>query len=768
MKKQYLSLLLLFLLLLNSVTAVLMHPSVDYVAGDYTLNSRSSIDVDYINISNDPAWINLGSYGNITFLNNFSVDETLVEVGKGWTGGNAIYTTTLGMDVYAPADWIVSIFLNFNQLYIYNLTTGWNMDMLFEKYLFDSDTTLINDNRVETFLQRAGVWPNVDFVFRHNGGWESWWIADPNNEVETIDNTIDHPEYDEYAFHTIADCTLRLIKPHANAYATTYTQLNATHRHYTYIFNPANTLDIDTTNYTNMTVTVTVTAYNESLIYTGSHTYWNVTSIHEVGKPYGSDIVFAEYNVTWGSINMTWNPGNNSDTTVVVRNNNTWPTNPTDGWVVQNNTDVWYNESGVNDTRYYCLFGYNDTTLSYSPRTLVYWGAVQLWNCYNESNPPQAINYSIEITNEDASDSYVALNIGNNHVIDLLDIPYGDNTIFTVTNTSYRTRTYYYDLEVCHFYNYSFYLPPIHVPGGGGGSGENVTHQYRVRVVDDYTYPVAGAKVTVKRYINTTGEYTTVGIIITNGYGEADIELIPGAHYKVWIEKEGYLQELPIPDWFPDPIFYGANYPRVFQIKIDYDATVWTHFWDVASYNGTKYDNNTMRIMFEDFNGGLVNAQFYTYELFNNTAVLNATNTTVISPVTFWLTGINISRSHRIVCHMNHTALVTGYEFVSIIVPPLRTPIYNKNNINNIINLIMGPAPLGNWVDWLFVFLPAICLLVLFAYKKHNEIGIALSCLYIGFTSLFVSVPDQLIILAPIGLVIAGLYAYATHGEAKL
>jgi hypothetical protein len=103
----------------------------------------------------------------------------------------------------------------------------------------------------------------------------------------------------------------------------------------------------------------------------------------------------------------------------------------------------------------------------YSSGLNISWGALGL-SCYNESNPSQAIGFDIEITNSDASITYTAIDLTNTQYIDLNDIPYGDNTVIIITNSSYKLRTYYKDLTVNQFYNFSFYLPPLETESDDG------------------------------------------------------------------------------------------------------------------------------------------------------------------------------------------------------------------------------------------------------------------------------------------------------------
>ena len=159
-----------------------------------------------------------------------------------------------------------------------------------------------------------------------------------------------------------------------------------------------------------------------------------------------------------------------------MRNNNSYPICPTDGYEVQNSTTGHYNTSVTFDEAYFSLFAYNDTTQSYSEHIEMEWGVLGL-NTYNESNPSQEIGFNIEISDNAASITYTASDLTNTHYIDLNNIPYGDDTIFIISNSSYRQRIYYYDLVLNNFYNYTFYLPPVTNPvdPGSGDDGGNTT-----------------------------------------------------------------------------------------------------------------------------------------------------------------------------------------------------------------------------------------------------------------------------------------------------
>ena len=194
--------------------------------------------------------------------------------------------------------------------------------------------------------------------------------------------------------------------------------------------------------------------------------------------PYNGSIDY----FTGGMINITWMRGNFSDEDVVVRKASGYPSDYTDGVVVDrtnNNTGThYYHNTSVTQAYYFCVFSYNTTNLSYSsPLQIPQYSALGL-NCFNESNPSQAIHFDALITNQDASQAYYASDISNTYWISIEDIPYGDDTVFLISNSSYEQRQYYYDINVGTFYNLTFYLPPKETSAGGGTSGEGTLRAY--------------------------------------------------------------------------------------------------------------------------------------------------------------------------------------------------------------------------------------------------------------------------------------------------
>jgi len=186
-------------------------------------------------------------------------------------------------------------------------------------------------------------------------------------------------------------------------------------------------------------------------------------------------------------------------------------------------------------------------------------------------------------------------------------------------------------------------------------------------------------------------------------------------------------------------------------------------FWDVCYFNGTMYSNNSLYVYFEEFSDDhtVTNAQFYTYELHNFTASLNATNTTTSESFWFWVTQINISRPHRVTLHINHSNF--GYDVTDITINPLRTPEYSRADIEQKATGVFGDFNLG-YVNFFLLFIPIIAMLVIFG-PGHAGLGIIASGLYLGFASIFISIPEQVSYLIPVIIVFGVILIIVKKGR---
>jgi len=259
-----------------------------------------------------------------------------------------------------------------------------------------------------------------------------------------------------------------------------------------------------------------VTYYYQAWSYTNwtdnSTTYWQYSSTYDdasnttqtVDPPYNGSSVYDTNNFR---VNLTWTSGNLSDYDVVVQNNNSYPSSPSDGWVRQNstvNSSNYFNGS-IDYGAYFTVWSYNLTGNIYSSTGLnIPWGALGM-QCYDEATG-LPLMYDVLITNSDL-DTLNLVNIGNIYYLDMTTIPYGTNTVFYVSSDGYESRIYLYDMELNNFYNLTFYLPlaiPAGEggdPGGGGDGGQDcVTRTYTDSVT--ITNPAVDAVITLTHVLD--------------------------------------------------------------------------------------------------------------------------------------------------------------------------------------------------------------------------------------------------------------------------
>lgn len=451
-----------------------------------------------------------------------------------------------------------------------------------------------------------------------------------------------------------------------------------------------------------------------------------------------------------GYLNATWTKGTRADNTTVVRKATGYPTSPTDGTEIYNSSGLFYNDTGFSDG-YYKLFSWNDTVELFSSGANVLYGSLTI-RVYDENTSDAITGWDVFITDEEGVVTYE--NTGNNNplLIDIDDLPTGANTAIKINATDYDFRLYYMDIYANNQYVLDGYLSP-----------ENISELYVLIVVDEYDEPVDNAQLQIQQYINATSGYKNISVRITDANGQIAVYLIPGSYnslYKIIISKTGY--ETEIADYIPDSVYYGIYYPKIFEIHSSVEDVDLYTFWDLINFNATMYTNNTIKVMYEDTDTNTTNAQFYTYETFNFSSVLNATNTTTSDTFTFWIGGVNASREHEVILHLNHTVL--GYVVQTIIVLPVYTPKYS--NIETKIRAVFGEFEL-NFSHLLFVYLPAIILLVIFS-KKRPEIGCVGSGLWMGFVGIYLAIPVEAAALVPFIVTLGIILIIVKGGKSKL
>ena len=318
-------------------------------------------------------------------------------------------------------------------------------------------------------------------------------------------------------------------------------------------------------------------------------------------------------------IGLTWTKGTGADYTVILRKTTGMPASYTDGTVVYNGTDAFYNDTflpGVSS--YYKAWSYSvDAPLDrYSLNGTIFTPTNGLAiEAFSEDDCSPLIGYSILVSNEDGSDVYVLTNITGGIGINASLCPQGLVSIL-VSCDGYRSRLYYLNIYEGIFYYLNAYLP-----------SNSTAELYLLTIVGDRNEygnspPIDNVFVTVKTYINCTGIYETVSNVYTDAYGQCDIYL-RSTLYKILLNRTGY--ENNSEDYIPDT----SLRTRTFRLSFSEAYLTYLHYlfeniaYDVAPlgqihhsaftiwYNITSSDNQLQWFSLEVLKYGQNNHTWY-------------------------------------------------------------------------------------------------------------------------------------------------------------
>jgi len=563
------------------------------------------------------------------------------------------------------------------------------------------------------------------------------------------------------------------------------------------------------------------------------------------------------YNDTHVSINASWTQGLNADNTVIIRNNDSYPTGVTDGYILQNTSSSFYNQSvNTSDNSFYLTaFSYNASWNLYSTGVNMPWGAIR-FRCFNESNPTQGLVFDIEVTNNDASETYVESDISYDMNLSLVEVPYGDQTIFIISSSGYKNRIYIFDLEDNTYYNYVFYLPPLwsdlpvddvpddqliltsytdtagvmdhtvdvnitldHTPeditavylfnssiyGGwvpisednysyDSGTG-NVTvdafvldgntslirvdyttyesrsvldtEAYLIHVINEIGEPVDEALVTVKKYINTSGTYEMVSSDLTDGNGDVTFWLIPNTFYKIFITKDGFLDE--IANFQPTTVLFM----KTFIISVnETDIDEFKNFNVFVSFNASMLSNESIAVSYSDSSYLTQDTQFYVYEFYNESfTLIDSSSFTSDNSIGFYVTGVNISRLHYVNLFFNHSYTFDVSQPVKRMVYPFNLSVGSshytpQSRVDEYFTYALGENPLG-WGNTIAVVVALIFLVTLGPFHAGlGMIGAAVSLFAVELAFVFNNL--VLISIIPVVLVIGVFYILVKKPEVHL
>jgi len=406
------------------------------------------------------------------------------------------------------------------------------------------------------------------------------------------------------------------------------------------------------------------------------------------------------YNVTDQRVNLSWTGSSYADSYVVVRNNASYPSSPTDGYEVQNSSYTFFNET-LTSNAYFTVWAYNNSgyySLD-SCRLNIPWGALRL-NVFNASTTWENVDpFGLTIQNVDGSDIFQQSTCTPPFFLDINDIPIGVDTIFIINASSYKTQTFRRDTTLNTFMNYTFLLPPFETTTPGEGDEDIVTGDptnftqsqlYLITLLNEVSQPIQDGTITFSLYVNATDSYEQVGSFITDGAGQGTIWLVPNKLYKVVASAtDGYITNTSY--WTPSNLLLT----KTFQLKYTEDEIQPAKIpQDYITFT-TSRTNTTLTIIYDDSLLETINTTIYVYEINITTGVetlFHTNHTTGINSFTLTVDGLTANNSYRISLKYNHTTF--GYQDPARFEAGYRWALTTPGEFNVMMTNIFGPHPL--------------------------------------------------------------------------
>lgn len=434
------------------------------------------------------------------------------------------------------------------------------------------------------------------------------------------------------------------------------------------------------------------------------------------------------------SVKITWLKGTGANNTVIVKSNTAYPTVVTDGVIVYNGTGTtsWTTNISFNTSYYFSLFSFTTWGVHsrWSSAVTIPWGGVT-FIVYNESKPWQVINATITVT--DSLGLYPVQFIGTYgyYSINTSQIPYGENTLFYVSNVSYYSRLYPITIIPNIFYNFSFYLPPII---SGLTTPGNVSYSYRIQIIDERVLPVQGALVKIYRYFNTTANYTYIGGFVSDGNGQGNIMLFPYVLYMIKVIKTGYQNLTDF--WAPN--IEEASTIKVFKIYFETETPTTTYLWNEQHVFTGGLTNNTglLYLNYLDLLSQSNSWTMYIYYTDGGTEQLLATYTGTNNSFNISLIVTN-TYDYHIVLWVDHTTFGIGFDELFIYGYHAH-PTGKSTKFNVLMSLNFGWMPFG-WSNFIVFF---IALGVMFSFgRRETYMSVVLLGILLIFFDVYIGFP---------------------------
>ena len=446
------------------------------------------------------------------------------------------------------------------------------------------------------------------------------------------------------------------------------------------------------------------------------------------------------------TIGLSWVLGENSTKTHIRWSTTDYPTSRSEGSLLYNNTGTSTTHTVPDNslTYYYSAWGLNTSDGNFSAfystdSATVLSGNVTI-NCY-EFNTTDALSFDVFITSKDGSETYTQTNCTNPTHVPIALMPQGDDVSIKVsanytktTNATgvvnytrgyyYHPRWYYYDVTLATNIYINAYLVE-----------KNTTELYLISVVGEQgeftSPPVEGAKVKFRRYINSTGFWQNMSILLTDANGQCDIYLVPGELYKIEITNDNYVTTYS--DFIPsDSIFI-----KTFRILPEgYVEGVQDYFWENIQFNATMISAGYLQpgnisITYADSNSSTLNTQIYTYMFWNGTLTLNHTDTrSGNNGFSYTVSNINTSRTYVIKLFFNNSANFDVDSPILLTLFPVHPIREHSFDFEDRMDRLLGDFELG-WFNLFCVVLP---LIILVSFGVYNTgLGLIGAGMSIGF-----------------------------------
>lgn len=521
------------------------------------------------------------------------------------------------------------------------------------------------------------------------------------------------------------------------------------------------------------------------------------------------------------TFDITWTTGVGANTTLVRRKLNGYSSSVTDGTEVYNDTGTQLNIQDISSDYYYSFWSYANDTYSSSMNLTV--GGLVI-NCYDE-NTNDALWFDVFISNQDGSQSYESCNNSNSLILNLSQLPTGDNIKITVSAASnYSEKSEVSSWSVNENYTIT-YIVLSQIPDSK--STTNVTcinvsnghHSYPPFTLDadlvtilpddaddftkifvNYTHEEYGSRLYYRDIVDPSFSILNTYLPPTEDKQLYLLEVIDEASNTV---SDAYIDVkrsvngtfVVVSSLLTDAngqadidLISGKNY--IFIISKDGYVTEnasWTPsdrlyhtfkliwettpfepdtFGDIINFYGTLYVNNTMRVSFYDLDNVMIDSHFTIYEDYNGTLTyMGEYNGTTSNDITFWINVSNATRLHIIILYMNHSTLgeVINYR---IFVYPVHIDRDEGNWFEVLIQSVVGDFDYGYVISFIW-YLPCVLLVVGMASIKHPGTGILAAGLYSVWITWYIdfSIEAKILAFASIALVTGFITLFLVKGK---